>query len=290
MRTKSSVFVVCFLLITTSLLHSQVRKISDVKLPESMLRKFPFITDQFYAIKSPDSTGFLGYFMFRLDKKALHAFLEKKVRDTTVYLLTQKKFFQTSCRIGYNNCGDTYTDFDRFNFTGGAQRQSMLQNKVIQHVSNYQLGARKTNMYRTRVQEYGWWTCKRKKDRDNVNLFSTRIESSVQFSYDEPRSCIILDFQAAAAVNILFSGCQNSIFTVTSPYHQRRVVKLNARSPIAINLSELQEASELFRLLLENTKRIRVTQDNQFYYVYCIRETVKTAIASTTPGRGLYQQ
>ena len=262
-------FVIFF--ITSHLLYlqasSQVKEIPEIQLPDRIIRQYPFLTNNFTFIKSPDSMGLEGYFLFTLNKDVLYQFIEKKISDQASAMLSKYRLKRPACKQGINNCGFKNSTFQDFSFKRTTSNYMLLSNKIIDHVSNYTLDATKVNTYYTRTLRHP--DCRRKRDRHRHNLMSARVCAKIRFEYDSNGFSIKLVSELDPIVNILYSGCN----VLLSPYKKiSTMIPKTEKDTLLINLnSASRDTQDLLKIYLNNTKRIRITEDKNYYYVYCIR-------------------
>lgn len=272
--TFSTLLTLVLLLNAPLFVFCQVTTIDEIKLPTAMRVKYPFLKETFYSIKAIDSTGMQGYFVFTFDKSQLQQFMDKLIHTQVVDELQRRNFFRKVCRPEpvVHVCERKYSDLTQFSLQKTSNGNALFANRAIEKEIRYTLDAKYIKYSHAYKLFEG---CVKSKNTYDRRLFNSSIKTASSFEFDPERFSIRMGSTVNARVDILFDECKNDWFSIT-PYNQVRTetVKLQPK-PMEISLNELStEVSELLQVYMENVKRIRLTEDQNNYYVYCIKTTI----------------
>lgn len=263
---KTVVFLLLFLAVKIA--SAQVSSL-PVELPQEVKRKYPFLGDKIYNVEYNDGENGTGMFVLTIDKKTFQQYIQKKAGDTVKYYLRRYDFYKQSCRYnGLGVCSPDYTDIIQHKLTTYKPAFQLANNRNLLAMDfRYDLNAtiKKVDRY------FQTYECKKDTDYDRNKLLS-KIEFNIDQSYTfDPRTAAIrVQFDGEAQVDIRYAGC--SIF-YNRAYTSRKLVTQNFNFGLNLDFSSAGAVIyDLIKSMTLNTKKIKITEDETYYYVYCIRQ------------------
>lgn len=262
-------FAWIILLLFTSGMKAQVSQL-PVELPQEIKKKYPFLGDKFYNVEYSDATNGAGMFVLTINKKNFQKYVQKKAHDTLNYHLRKSRAYKSDCR--YNNwqlkCNPDYTDLIDHKFSESSPAFSLSNNRNFLQIDfKYDLEATEK-----RVDRYfKTYECKKDTYKKRVNLLKAEFSIDQKYVFVPSKSAIKINFQGNANVDIRYGGC--SIF-INPVYSSRKAYNQEFQFDFDIDFSTAGGVIyELVESLTMNTKQIKITDDDTYYYIYCIRQT-----------------
>lgn len=210
-----------------------------------------------------------------LDKKILLTMFAVKVRDTADFLLRKNNFYQDDCWFNATCNGEAVKKIQGHRLVTLAEAANVANYQALNLSKSYQLlGHFKTYTKITVIKWYFFGIGSRicEDDRQYVgpdfpliqidysNLLSFSLTSSKQLQMSSSMNM---------NGNVLCDACNKPWST---PYTARRTMQFPLAKTSVIDLGQDNpNLHELMQILLANTKRINITEDESYYYIYCVK-------------------
>lgn len=266
--------LLCILLLMTQKSFSQVA-MSKMEIPENIKQKYPFIDNTFYIIDCEQTDSNIGYFVFTLDKIRMKEYYINKTQDTLTTILKQNGFYNDDCWFNLTCNGETVKKIQGQKLIHGNFTQDVKYNNTVTSIMDeYRLwGHAKIWSKFTCINPNPFnWCVKICEDRPTVNtgdfpLVNTIILTNIWFSYSG-NSQLEITNSTNLHGQILWNQCNK----FTSPYCSYASRDEQFKSLSIIDFSQF---GDIFTLLMQGTKKVKITQDEKSYYVYCIKTSSK---------------
>lgn len=265
---KIALFIKLCLL--NSIALSQVTEYNDLVFPENIVSAYPFLENKVIEIQSPQKDKDIGYFIFLINKEKFKDFYEKKQKEELSNTLDKYGFYRGGvCYLDLNLCALT-----------GKSYHTLIQNYHLDLLSsnNMLIGYQNIRLH------YNFKLRARLKVVDYVSsVFPPRIcEEETSFTND-------FDLVSANVSNNFYPTLfQNGINLLNDGYFTGQVLYSECNmcfgnpycnyttysQPIPLNISTINvsEIDELFEILFTDSKKIKITEDKTFFYVYTIKK------------------
>ena len=247
------------------------------EIPSNIKSQYPFISDNFYYIDCEQEDGNTGYFIFLFDKVKLEAFYKTKVIDTLDILLhnypsKECSFFQDDCWFNLTCNGETVRKIQGQNLRFNSDNMRIKSNFDILQLTfdNTLWGHAKIWSKFTCFNPNPFnWCVKICEDQPTVNtgdfpLVNTVFTNNIWFSPIN-NSKISISNNVNLFGKILWNQCNKPC----SPYTSYSSNNFHFSSETIFDLSEF---GSLFNIYMEDSKKIKITEDDNYYYVYCIKK------------------
>ncbi|MDJ1503607.1 hypothetical protein [Xanthocytophaga agilis] len=271
MQILASKNITALALIVFSWLYSfgQVKEIPNISLPQDFKEKYPFITDRFIEIISPEKDGSLGYCVMILDKQKLLNYYKTNFRARLEEMLRKYKFYNDDCYFNPTCSGTTVLKIQDYrleekwhsvNLGTRFEKISLFFDYMLW--GRFKAWSRNTrfgiDFWNTRVCEEGPII----KSPENKLLY-TMISAEIKFQPKDASS-----FLMVMNLNLFGQTLCQLCNKPGSPY-----TSITSRSEPYSVTSEVgfSGISEILALF-EFTKIIKLTEDESFYYLYCIKK------------------
>jgi hypothetical protein len=248
--------------------HSQIKEINNLNFSDEIKYNYPFITDRIIEITTPEINGSLGYSIVILDKTKLIEYLSRQSFLFTESALKKSNFYQDDCYFNPTCNGITVLKL---------QQQELREiNKTVQISKNneslkFYLEHELIGKFKAWKKEsyvgFDFWNTKICEDGEttispSVKLLYLLNNISINFETNNKDNYYLL-LNINSFLQTLISTCNKPSSPYTSIYHRN----LNNTESIKINLTKTNELGNFF----EYTSSIKVTQDDNFYYIYFIK-------------------
>jgi hypothetical protein len=247
--------------------HCQIREINNLNFPDEIKNNYQFITDRIIEITTPQIDGSLGYSIVILDKTRLIEYLTKESFLFTESALKKANFYQDDCYFNPTCNGITVLKLQQqelreINKTVQISKNNESLKLYLEHELIGKFKAWKKDSY----IGFDFWNTKICEDGEtsispSVKLLYLLNNISISFETNNKDSYYLL--LNNTFLQTLTSTCNKPSSPYTSIYHRN----LNNTESIKINLTKTKEIGDFF----EYTSSIKVTQDDNFYYIYFIK-------------------
>ncbi len=264
------------ILVTTAKSYSQILDFS-AELPANIKSQYPFLSDKFYFIDCEQVDGNTGYFIFLLDKVKLESFYKAKVNDTLNILL--HNYPSPECSFFQDDCW--------FNLTCDGETVKKIQGQNLRFNSNYMKVKSNYDILQLTFDNTLWghakiwskfscfnpnpfnWCVKICEDQPTVNtgdfpLVNTVFTNNIWFT-PISNSKISISNNINVFGKILWNQCNKPC----SPYRSYSSNNFHFSSTKILDLSEL---GSLFGIYMADSKKIKITEDDNYYYIYSIKK------------------
>jgi hypothetical protein len=212
--------------------------------------------------------------VFLLDKAILLDLSNTKVRDTANQLLRTNNFYQDDCWYKFDCDGDYVKKIQghRFNIASETNRVTNFQSLDL---ANYYdlLGHIKTYTKDTWISPWffiGSRICEEGPQRVSPDfpLINIAYTNSIWFTLLDSNQ-LQMNSNINFSAHVLYDGCNKPWST---PYVRKQTIQFPLLKKSVIGFAnDNMWLNELFNILLSDTKRINLTEDEKYYYVYCVK-------------------
>lgn len=262
----TTIFILSLILISNNSFSQVSEYIGEI--PAEIQSQYPFLNNKFYNVDCPQEDESLGYFIFSLEKNKLQSFYQSKLTDTLSKLLDQYGFYKRgTCFTDLNLCVLTGVSphklLQGYKLVNTNQQYSIWNNTILNLAYSFDFNAHfkiyeyESSVLPPRICE------ERISFSPDFKLIDINFSSNLWFSKGG-QSQISITNNAIINGNIIFGGCNIFCQPYCSPNSYRNDFYLNS-------IIDFSTFDELFSLFILDTKKIKITEDGNNYYVYCVK-------------------
>jgi len=254
---------------TLSIADCQVMRFPDIAIPPDVLAKYPYLKSDFEFVDVELDDGMVGYFTFKLEKACFNEDIRSRLFNGIDAKLRANNFYQDDCWLELN-CGP--------NSVKKIQGHTLLQRAATPtinefHYHNFNLSVELMGHYRVYPYEVRrlWFIpigCDEKPAYNTGDFILLTGSCSNNIYFTLQGSNLVIN-------NTLDVGgsCLERCNKPSTPYNAARNIILP--SEVTSTPFDLTSAGSdwdgLMRIFMQDTQSINISEDNDYYYVYCLK-------------------